>query len=737
MMETAVTGIPAWLDLRLLLPVTLSVLALGAAILIAYVTQGRMRRQTAAYARELDSVAASFRLVFDSNPLPMWVFDRTTCRFLAVNEAAMAHYGYTLQQFFGMSILEIRPEDQRQDLLQALRSGRDLPQGRTWRHRRADGSEIDVATYSRTLTYAGQPAVLIAAIDVTAQQYAERELRRARSFLDSIFDNVPVSVFVKDVQADRYVLVNRAAEDLLGVPREQVIGRRPDDLSPGKAAMEARKSALAELQSGARFTVSDHALETPGHGTRHVMTKRVMIGDASGESEYMLTVVQDHTELTAAQERIAYLARCDALTGLANRAAFMADLSERLDKARRERRRLALLNIDLLNFTAVNDACGSPAGDEVLRLFARHLSQQGDHALVARAGGDEFMMLLDDARPETAAEIAQRLDDVAQACGLAVEGGFQIGASIGIAMFPHDGQDVDTLIANADAALYRAKSGHARRHCFFEQRVDQRLRDRRVLCRDMEQGLRLGEFMAYYQPQVDIEGNLQGFEALIRWQHPERGMISPGEFIPAAEESGQIVAIDDFMLRHVCKEAASWSEPLEVAINLSPIQFEMVDLPGRIAEILAETGLEPERLELEITEGVLIGDSMRALSILRTLKGMGIRIAMDDFGTGYSSLVYLQSFPFDRLKIDRQFIAELATSPQSSAIVKAVIGLGHGLGLPVIAEGVETQQQVDLLRQMGCDQLQGFLMGRPQPISFYREQVAPVTGFAKAVSSAA
>ena len=736
-MESAVAGLSSEHDVSLLLPACLSVLALGAAILIAVVTQRRMRGQRAAFERGLNDMADPFRLVFDSNPLPMWVFDRTTLRFLAVNEAAVTHYGYSKQQFLGMSIVDIRPESQRQEVIQVASADHNVPQGRVWRHRRADGSELDVAIYSRILTYAGRPASLIAVIDVTAQQRAESELRRARSFLDSIFDNVPVSVFVKDIRADRYVLVNRAGEDLLGIPRDQVIGRHPDDLLPGKAAMEARKADLADLQTGADFTVSDHLLETPGCGTRHVTTKRVMIGDGSGEAEYMLTVVQDHTELTAAQERIAYLARCDALTGLPNRAAFMADFHQRLDKARQERRRLALLSIDLLNFTFVNDTYGPAAGDEVLAQFARQMSTHVDHALVARAGGDEFMMLLDNVRPETAAEIAQRLDDLAQASGLAVDAGFQLGASIGIAMFPNDAQDADTLIANADAALHRAKVGHARRHCFFEQRVDQRLRDRRVLCRDMDQGLRLGEFVAHYQPQVDFDGTLRGFEALIRWQHPERGMISPGDFIPAAEESGQIIAIDNFMLRHVCMEAASWSEPLEIAVNLSPLQFEMVDLPGRVAEILADSGLAPERLELEITEGVLIGDSIRALSILRTLKGMGIRIAMDDFGTGYSSLAYLQSFPFDRLKIDRQFVADLETSPQSEAIVKAVIGLGHGLGLPVIAEGVETRRQLDMLREMGCDQVQGFLMGRPQPISFYRDQVSPASrrdqsGFAAA-----
>ena len=249
--------------------------------------------------------------------------------------------------------------------------------------------------------------------------------------------------------------------------------------------------------------------------------------------------------------------------------------------------------------------------------------------------------------------------------------------------------------------------------------MDQRLRERRVLQQELQTAIERGELALNYQPQARIGGEIIGFEALVRWHHPSRGMIAPNTFIPLAEESGLIISIGEWILREACREAASWVKPLQVAINLSPVQFRHGDLPGLVHQVLIETGLAPSRLELEITEGVLIGDFSRAVSILRRLKALGVRIAMDDFGTGYSSLSYLQSFPFDKIKIDQAFISNLERNQQSATIVRAVIGLARGLKLPVIAEGVETQEQVDFLRKEDCDEIQGYLIGRPLPIEDY------------------
>ena len=291
--------------------------------------------------------------------------------------------------------------------------------------------------------------------------------------------------------------------------------------------------------------------------------------------------------------------------------------------------------------------------------------------------------------------------------------------SIGVAVYPADSTDASVLLANADAALYRTKSDERGSIRFFEPEMDRRLRERRALQRDLRSATASAQLVLFYQPQASIEGAITGFEALVRWNHPTRGTVSPGEFIPLAEQSGEIVALGAWILREACREAASWAKPLRIAINISPVQFRHGDLPAFVQEVLLETGLAANRLEIEITEGVLIGDFSRAIAILRRLKALGVRIAMDDFGTGYSSLSYLQAFPFDKIKIDQAFVANLERNPQSAAIIRAVIGLGRGLNVPVIAEGVETKEQLAFLKDEKCNEIQGYLIGRPAPIQRY------------------
>jgi predicted signal transduction protein with EAL and GGDEF domain len=298
-----------------------------------------------------------------------------------------------------------------------------------------------------------------------------------------------------------------------------------------------------------------------------------------------------------------------------------------------------------------------------------------------------------------------------------------IGLSIGIAIFPADGDNVSSLMANADAALHRAKVGGRGSFRFFEAEMDHRLRERRVLVHDLHSAIERNELMIYYQPQARIDGEVTGFEALVRWKHPTRGLIPPDVFIPAAEESGLILQVGEWVLREACREAASWPKPLNIGVNLSPVQFRHGDLPGLVHQVLLETGLSPGRLELEITESVLIDDFSRGVAILRRLKLLGVHIAMDDFGTGYSSLSNLQAFAFDRIKIDRSFISSLQSNRQSATIVRAVIGLGRGLDLPVIAEGVETSDQLSFLSSESCDEVQGYLVGKPLPIAAYAEAV--------------
>jgi EAL domain-containing protein (putative c-di-GMP-specific phosphodiesterase class I) len=294
-----------------------------------------------------------------------------------------------------------------------------------------------------------------------------------------------------------------------------------------------------------------------------------------------------------------------------------------------------------------------------------------------------------------------------------------VAITAGISIYPRNGEDAAALLANADAALFRAKEDARGTVRVFEAEMDQQIRDRRAMHQDLSSAVKNGELILNYQPQARIGRDVVGFEALVRWIHPVRGMVSPGEFIPLAEESGLIVEMGEWILRESCREAASWQKPLQIAVNLSPVQFLHGDLVGLVHSILLETGLTPGRLELEITEGVLIRDFDRSLALLRRLKALGVRIAMDDFGSGYSSLSYLQSFPFDKIKIDRAFIMNLGVNPQSAAIVRAVIGLGHGLDVPIVAEGVETGDQLAFLAEEHCDQVQGYYIGKPAPIRQY------------------
>jgi len=567
----------------------------------------------------------------------------------------------------------------------------------------------------------GKPEYLLKVIeDISERKRAERELNRAQEFLKAIIDSVPVSLIVKDAQDLRYVLINRAGEQLWGVSRDEVIGKTAHEVYPKDMAdiVAARDRKL--LQEGRQLYFEDHIIETPRRGRLPVTIKSVPVLGPDQEPDYILVVIEDISHRKQAEHQIAHLSQHDPLTDLPNRAAFNAHLTAALGRAAAASESFALLCLDLDRFKEVNDVFGHLAGDELLCDAARRLQAAAGDAYLARLGGDEFGLVFERGpQPEATAELADRLA-AAFTQELNIQGhAMRIGLSMGVAIWPTDGEDATTLLANADAALYRAKSEGGGIVRFFEPDMDKRLREHHALRRDLEAAIERGELALHYQPQARIGGEVFGFEALVRWFHPARGVVPPASFIPVAEESGLIGPLGEWILRAVCREAVTWPKPLQVAVNLSPIQFEHGDLPGLIHSILLETGLPAHRLELEITEGALIGDQQRALTLLRRLKALGVRIAMDDFGTGYSSLSYLQSFPFDKIKIDQTFVAKVETNPQSAAIVRAVVGLAHGLNLPVIAEGVETDAELAFLTKETCDEVQGFLIGKPRPIVDY------------------
>jgi diguanylate cyclase (GGDEF)-like protein len=438
---------------------------------------------------------------------------------------------------------------------------------------------------------------------------------------------------------------------------------------------------------------------------------------------------EDITERTRNEARIAHLAFHDQLTGLPNRTAFNEYIAGAFERASAGGEPLTVLCIDLDQFKEINDVYGHAAGDRFLVEVARRLAVACENTFLSRLGADEFTIVSTGRAPPVATKaLCERLSGVLDApvCieGYEISGSFSIGSSV----YPQDGADIDTLVVNAETALHRAKAEGRGTIRGFEPAMDRQIREKRSLQQDIAQALERHELELHFQPQALIGGEVFGFEALLRWGHPARGMVSPALFIPLAEEIGAIVPIDRWVLREACREAASWPNPLSISVNLSPVDFRRGDIAALLLSTLLETGLEPQRLEVEITEGVLIDDFDRAIATLRRIKNLGVRVAIDDFGTGYSSLSYLQAFPFDKIKIDQSFIAKLGKNFPAAAIVHAILGLGRALAMPVIAEGVETEEQLAFLASEGCDEVQGYLIGRPQPIAHYRQLVATGAG---------
>jgi diguanylate cyclase (GGDEF)-like protein len=493
-------------------------------------------------------------------------------------------------------------------------------------------------------------------------------------------------------------------EDIVRAEFANTLGLTPDDVD---AAPEFRRRLE---QHGHARSMSEHHLKDD----RWVLVNEHRTSEGGTVVHYT-----DITELKRREQQIQHLAFHDALTGLPNRLLFQERIVEALADAKLRGETIAVLCLDLDHFKNVNDSLGHPAGDALLKVVGDRLRQcVRERDTVARLGGDEFGVVL--ARltdAELAATLASRmisaLNEPADLSGHQAV----IGTSIGVSTSAAEGLDADKLLKNADLALYRAKADGRGTFRFFEADMDARAQARRALEINLRQATARGELELHYQPQVHLQTRtVTGFEALVRWRHPERGLVSPGEFIPLAEETGIIIQIGEWVLRQACSDATTWPDGINVAVNVSPAQFRDHDLAQRVAKILAETGLPAHRLEIEITESLLLRDVKANLGTLDELRQLGLRISMDDFGTGYSSLSNLRSFPFDKIKIDRSFVKDLDESPDSAAIVRAVLGLGLSLGISTCAEGVETAAQMAALREQGCTEMQGYYFSPPRPL---------------------
>ena len=512
---------------------------------------------------------------------------------------------------------------------------------------------------------------------------------------------------------DRYAKMYHLPAELLqpGTHHHEIIKHRvKNGILKGDTSERAAEHVLSTLHTLPEAAPSSRVDEL-SDGRLICVTREPMMGGG------WVATHKDVTEQQRSEARITYLAQHDSLTDLPNRALMRARLEQALAATRRSGRQLAVLMLDLDRFKDVNDTLGHPVGDALLKAVAARLRKCcREETIVARLGGDEFAVLeeMKDLFSEASALANRIQESLAAPFDL---GDFQVitGTSIGIAAAPSDGTDCDDILKKADLALYRAKSGGRGSHRFFEPEMDHFMQARRALERDMRCSIANGEFELHYQPFVDLRtGQMSGCEALLRWHHPERGLVMPGEFITLAEETGLIVPLGEWALLTACAEAAKWPEYLKISVNISTAQFRSADLVQSIANALNAFGLAPERLELEVTESAIMHDSQAVFSTLRQLHKLGVRVALDDFGTGYSSLSFLQKFPFDKIKIDCSFIRELmSTNKEERVVARAVVRFAASLGRTATAEGVETKKQLRFLRAEGCSEMQGYYFSRP------------------------
>jgi diguanylate cyclase (GGDEF)-like protein/PAS domain S-box-containing protein len=786
-----------------------------------------------------------YRLLFERNPLPMWVYDFESLRFLAVNHAAVELYGYSSDEFLAMTINDIRPPEAIPALLADLASnlvGHHMDS--QWTHRKKNGQVIVVEVASRPLIFAGRLARIVLAHDISRRLEAEAETRRSLSLLRSTLESTADGILVVDRQG-KVVSCNRRFAQIWDIPSEllaegddgallaSVLDRLKDpqafldkvhalyaepeaesfdvlefadgrtierysgpqlldgqavgrvwsfrDVTESRRASQALHAAAERYRTlfernlagvyrttvpGVILECNDAFARILGYAAsrdcigRNVidhyvqplqrqclidrLTARGTLADVEielrrrdgapvwvlanatrleGESEPVIEgTLVDITQRKYVESQLVHQAYHDALTGLPNRMLFQDRLTQALALARRDGRGLAVLFLDLDQFKLVNDTLGHAAGDRLLQRVAARLQQSMRASdTVARVGGDEFSLLLPGVeRASHAARMAEKLLAMVARPVEIDQQRLYITTSIGISLYPADGGDAEALLTSADVAMYRVKELGRNGFQLCSPAMNARSQARLTLENDLRRGIERQEFRLFYQPQLELaSGRTVGVEALLRWQHPSRGLVSPDAFIGVAEEARLIVPLGDWALRSACEQAVAWvgagGPPRRLAVNLSAVQFQQRGLPAAIERILADTGHDPCRLEIEITESAAIQNAALTVEVLTALRGMGVRIAIDDFGTGHAALAYLRQFPVDALKVDRSFVTDIASSSQDRAIIKAIVSLAHGLGIRVIAEGVETQEQLRFLAEAGCDEYQGFLASAPLP----------------------
>jgi diguanylate cyclase (GGDEF)-like protein/PAS domain S-box-containing protein len=706
-----------------------------------------------------------YRYMFESNPQPMWIRDERTLEILGVNEAALRSYGYTREEFLQLKSTDmIAPEDSDR-FLQTLRA-RD-PKGdftNFWRHRRKDGSVMEVETVSHPFDLDARPARLTIVNDITERMRAERRLRMGHTVTQVLADARTVEEALPQIlqavaEASGWAYgarwgLDKASNQLHCIEiwcepdpklKEFEAYNRLRTQTPGAGTGPIHRvwasSSAVWISDLVRDGGTRRANDAVKAGLRSVFAFPVLIGsefygvieffgrepgqadpELMQAAQIMGSQIGQFMARKAAEQNLRFVASHDPLTGLFNRNMFNERLQQALAQATRFERSLALLFIDLDGFKIVNDTVGHNGGDLLLAELANRLRatlREGD--VIGRMGGDEFVVLIEESTgPVQVAEVAKKVLETVGRPFLLQGREFEVTASLGISIFPEDGQDAQSLLKNADIAMYLVKEQGKNSFRFYAPQMNVHLLERLTLESSLRRAIERSELLLLYQPKVGVrDGQVSGVEALVRWQHPTQGMISPAEFVPVAEDAGLIQAIGEWVMHTACRQVLAWREQglplLRVAVNLSPRQFTQDSLIQVVREALHQTGIDPGRLELEITEAMVLRNPERAARLLGQVKDLGVRVVLDDFGTGYSSLNHLRRLPVDCVKVDRSLILGLPRDTDAATMTRAVVGMAHSLGLSVTAEGVETREQWEFLHQLGCEEMQGNYFSAPVP----------------------
>jgi diguanylate cyclase (GGDEF)-like protein/PAS domain S-box-containing protein len=682
----------------------------------------RVAERTAEVSRQLNFMEQ----LIEAIPGPVFYKDRQG-RYLGCNQRYIDFLGKSREELVGATVYDIAPKDLAERYHAADEELFAHPGSQIYETQvqPAQGERRDVmfqkATFANSDGSVG--GIIGVMFDITERKRMEERLQQAATVFDSSVEGITITAPDGSV-----IAVNRAFSEITGYAEQEVLGRNLRLLQSGRHDADFYREMWDTIARDGRWQGELWNRRKDGSLFPESLTISA-IKDAAGRVMHYVGVFSDITEIKRATDLLDHQAHHDHLTGLPNRLLLEDRLRGALLRAQREQTQVAVLFVDLDRFKNINDHLGHHVGDQVLCEVARRFCALGRESdTVARLGGDEFLIVMEGIRdPAMASRVADKLLDDLRANSVTLEQEFFVGASIGISLFPQDGGDSETLLKNADAAMYRAKERGRNTYEFFSDELTQFSLDRFQMETDLRHAIQRDELIIFLQPQFSLKsGELLGAEALVRWQHPQQGLVAPGKFIPLAEEAGLIVALGEWVQHAACSQWAAWTaaglKPGVLSINVSGVEFRRGQIQDTVRNVLAATRLPPALLELEITESAIMSQAENSIKVLHNLRAMGISLAVDDFGTGYSSLAYLKRLPLNKLKVDQSFVRGLPGDAEDCAIVRAVIALGHSLQLKVIAEGVETQVQREFLSGADCDEMQGYLRGRPMPAEDFRRE---------------